>query len=728
MSELTKGMSSQELQTLSVLVTRMNLATKLGMSYDNKRDLYKALGYPFNLTYADMYGRYRRQDIVKAVVDKPIKATWRKGFTLVETNDDQATVFEDAWKTLDKEFFLAERFARADRLTAFGMYGILLIGFDDTVNIEDFNLPVSAGKRSIRFIRPFGQNSALIQQWVTDTKNERFGQPEFYNITTSEPGTIASSNILVHHSRVVHIVEDLLESETEGISRLEAPYNRFMDLEKLIGGSAEMFWRGARPGYHGKVDPEYTMTEETKTDLRDQIDEYEHNLRRILVNQGVDLQGLQQQVSDPKSHVDVQIEMISAVTGIPRRVLVGNEAGHLASTQDQEAWYAVIEERREGFAEPRIVRPFVDRCILYGVLPEPKDGDYSIEWPPMFEQSDDAKVSVGAKRASALKDYSSNPNAESIVPPDAFFEFFLGFDQDQIELIKEMVDAGMQQEDAAMKQLNLTPEQLDQIQNPQKYVNGKQIIPGTEQKQGAQPAKKAQPAGVKTQELENNSFPGHAGRPGQVGGSQSVKSAAQLKMEAEQHAKEKYARIAAFSKDHGKIMKKIEKDFNKSDEAKVLYLINKTGFRIGGQGQPGKHQVYGASTLKSEHIKVDGDKISFNFQGKQNVAQSHTITDAKMAQFLEGRLSEIKIFKTNDTKIRAYLKEISGKNYLVKDFRTYVATTSAKALVDKMPTPITKADKAHIEKFVSTQVSKILGNTPGMAKASYIDPSVWVWR
>ena len=29
----------------------------------------------------------------------------------------------------------------------------------------------------------------------------------------------------------------------------------------------------------------------------------------------------------------------------------------------------------------------------------------------------------------------------------------------------------------------------------------------------------AQPAGVKTQELENNSFPGHAGRPGQVGGS-----------------------------------------------------------------------------------------------------------------------------------------------------------------------------------------------------------------
>jgi hypothetical protein len=49
------------------------------------------LGWPESLQYGDFYGRYRRQDIVKAVVDKPIKATWRKGFTLIETNDDEET-------------------------------------------------------------------------------------------------------------------------------------------------------------------------------------------------------------------------------------------------------------------------------------------------------------------------------------------------------------------------------------------------------------------------------------------------------------------------------------------------------------------------------------------------------------------------------------------------------------------------------------------------------------
>ena len=506
----------QRFQTLSVIVSRANLAAKLGMSYNDKRDLYQALGYPLTLVYDDFVSKWTRQDIVRAVVDKPIKATWRKGVQLMESDKADETTFEKEWKDLSKRLKLPNVFARADRLSSFGNYAVLMLGFNDVTTPEDFAKPVQQGKRQLNYVHPYGMKNATIQTWDEDPTSERYGLPTQYQITTSAPGTNATITYLVHFTRIVHIVDDQLESDVEGYCRLEPLYNRFVDLEKLIGGSAEMFWRGARPGYQGKVDENYTMSTETKEDLKNQIDEFEHNLRRILVNQGVDLTSLQQQIADPATHVDIQIQMISAVTGIPKRILVGSERGELSSSQDQDAWFQVIDSRREDFAEPCILRPFVEKCILYGILPEPTGGDYDVEWPDVFEQSDEEKAKVGGLRATALKDYCASPTAESVVPPKAFFEFFLGFEEEDIELIEALVEEGMSAEEAAMKKLGMTPEQLDQIQNPDKYIDGKKIIPGTEPTkiQRTIPPKKAAPPGVTA-----HSFPGHAGRPGHVGGS-----------------------------------------------------------------------------------------------------------------------------------------------------------------------------------------------------------------
>ena len=128
----------------------------------------------------------------------------------------------------------------------------------------------------------------------------------------------------------------MLEDEVNGLPRLEAVFNRLLDLEKIVGGSAEMFWRGARPGFQGIVSEGYNMTDEDIDELQKQLDEYEHGLRRFLINRGVSLDALAQQVSDPRNHVDVQLQMISAITGIPRRILTGSERGELASTEDRE--------------------------------------------------------------------------------------------------------------------------------------------------------------------------------------------------------------------------------------------------------------------------------------------------------------------------------------------------------------------------------------------------------
>ena len=77
-------------------------------------------------------------------------------------------------------------------------------------------------------------------------------------------------------------------------------------------------------------------------------------------------------------------------------------------------------------------------------------------------------------------------------------------------------------------------------------------------------------------------------------------------------------------------------------------------------------------------------------------------------------------------KLNNYLKQISGKDYTVKDFRTYLGTKLAyKELYQYSGKVLDKAKKMKIIKDVTEQVSKVLRNTPAMAMKSYIDPLVW---
>ena len=238
-------------------------------------------------------------------------------------------------------------------------------------------------------------------------------------------------------------------------------WNRLMDLEKLVGGSAEMFWRGARPGYQAKTKEGYKMGTTAEAKLQTQIDEFEHKLRRMIVNEGVEFEALEQQVSDPSKHVDVLIQMISAVTGIPKRILTGSERGELASSQDETGWLSLIQTRREEYAEVSIVRPFVDMCIERGVLPGPSSEEegYDVEWLDLFSPSDKEKADVGKVRADALAVYSNNPVASLIVPPDAFFEWFLGLNEEQREKIKELSEDALAEELEAIKASGRQPGQ-----------------------------------------------------------------------------------------------------------------------------------------------------------------------------------------------------------------------------------------------------------------------------
>jgi len=462
-----KKLSEDQIRTLaSALVSRAKLASRLGIQFGGLRDIYKSFGYEKEIKYEDFLLKYARHDMAKAIIDRPVKATWQGPLDLMESGVAKDTEFERAWDELNTDIGLKSIFSRVDKLTGLGRYGILLLGLDDVKSRDGFAQPVKAGKRILKYLRPYGESTATIFKLDEEATSERYGKPLIYKLEVQDVKLKTSIPIAVHYTRVVHITDDLLESEVYGTPRLEAPFNRLIDLEKLIGGDAEMFWRGARPGYEAKISPDYQMTPQMREDLNEELDEYEADLRRFLVNEGVDIQALAQQIADPANHVDVQLTMISAVTGIPKRILSGSERGELSSAQDSTEWKEYVQARREEFAELNIIRPFVRRLIELQVLPKPQSTKYSVKWNDLYSLSEKARVEVGKSRANALREYTYSPMAQAIVPPNAFNEMFLGFSKDQITLINAMRDEVISEEELNAKVIKAIENEV----NPPKPV------------------------------------------------------------------------------------------------------------------------------------------------------------------------------------------------------------------------------------------------------------------
>lgn len=208
--------------------------------------------------------------------------------------------------------------------------------------------------------------------------------------------------------------------------------------------------------------------------------------------------------------------------------------------------------------------------------------------------------------------------------------------------------------------------------------------------------------------------------------------------EISRKVQEKYKRGELFRKNSTKILGKIKKDIDPSTKqgqaALILYIISKTGLRIGSNSDTKADvKAYGISTLLNKHVKLlKNNKIKFDFIGKKGVRNSDLITDSKIHRALSKLKTEKwsqRIFNVSDTYIRNYLKSID-KRFIVKDFRTLKAYETAKKAIAKRkgPAPNEKTFKKW-QKEVGDIVAKDLGNTRAIAINDYIDPKLWdKWR
>jgi DNA topoisomerase I len=192
----------------------------------------------------------------------------------------------------------------------------------------------------------------------------------------------------------------------------------------------------------------------------------------------------------------------------------------------------------------------------------------------------------------------------------------------------------------------------------------------------------------------------------------------------------KFARLKEFGKIYPSLIKKVRRDMRTSEEALVLYLISKTGFRIGSNSETlAAVKAFGASTLRCSHVNVEGNKISFDFTGKKGIRVRKVLQDSALAVDISRRCDSVvdrNIFSTTDDEIRAYLNSIlEDSKFTVKDFRTYRGTLTAFRKIKTMPVPRNIRELKRYKKEVAETVAKELGNSPAIALNSYVSPEVF---
>lgn len=402
------GGTEFDANTISQMVERVAVAQAMGQSYGSidQRDYFETLGYPQRneLGIDEYWAQFERGGIAERIITSVSGATWADVPDVTDhegEDEDETTDFEDDVATLFDETGALHYLERADTLQRIGRFGVLLIGFDDGGDLdEEVDTSALSGDpaEDILYYQPFSEKQIDDFERVDDHTDERFGLPKHYDLDFGDESIGVEE---VHHSRVIHIAEGALEDESVGYSAYRPVFNYLIDLVKVVGGSAEMYWRGADRKLVANQNGEGRVTDEDK--IATQIEELVHGLRNVAWTQNVDVEALGGESPDPTGLKDAIIELIAGTLGIPKRRLLGTERGDLASTQDEAAFVALVDERRMKFAEPQIYREFVDMLVDYGVVSSPQGDSYDVDWPDNFALTELEEAEKIQRLAAAVK-------------------------------------------------------------------------------------------------------------------------------------------------------------------------------------------------------------------------------------------------------------------------------------------------------------------------------------
>jgi DNA topoisomerase-1 len=168
----------------------------------------------------------------------------------------------------------------------------------------------------------------------------------------------------------------------------------------------------------------------------------------------------------------------------------------------------------------------------------------------------------------------------------------------------------------------------------------------------------------------------------------------------------------------------------------AVRLINRAWFRVGTERYVKRSQTFGITTLTKQHVGVRGNRVAFHFRSKHKSVVRTTLVDAELAEAIcelldlpGGRrlfryLNDTGLCNLTGRRLNDYVRSFLGEDFTAKDFRTWGGTlTAAIAFAERGPVETAGEQKRTIA-AVMRRVGEELGNTPAVARASYVSPAV----
>ncbi len=172
--------------------------------------------------------------------------------------------------------------------------------------------------------------------------------------------------------------------------------------------------------------------------------------------------------------------------------------------------------------------------------------------------------------------------------------------------------------------------------------------------------------------------------------------------------------------------------------ATMVRLLESAFFRPGSETYSKENETYGLTTMRSKHLTVNADELIFSYNGKSGQEQEKHVIDKKLAKIVQeiDDMPGYEIFKYLDEEdnivhvksddLNSYIQEVMGEKFSAKDFRTWAGTMIAAIALDELGV-VKEEDQNLLDKNIKeavNRVSETLGNTPTVARSSYIDPRV----